>query len=83
MNPWLTAAFVLLVCMAACFVVCLRGDAMSRLLALEAGSAMTALLLLLLAEGYHRVPFVDLGLTVALLAFGGALVFARFLERWL
>ena len=40
-------------------------------------------LLFLVAVGEKRVPFVDLGLAVALLAFGGGLVFARFLERWL
>lgn len=83
MNPWLIAAGVLLVYMLACFFACLRGDAMNRLVGLEAGSAMTVMILLLLAEGYHRAPFSDLALTLALLAFGGALVFARFLERWL
>jgi multisubunit Na+/H+ antiporter MnhF subunit len=83
MNPWLITAAGVLACMIACFIVCVRGDAMSRLVGLEAGGAMTAIILLLLAEGYHRIPFVDLALTLALLAFGGALVFARFLERWL
>jgi multicomponent Na+:H+ antiporter subunit F len=38
--------------------------------------------LLLLAEGYHRAPFFDLALVLALLAFAGGLVFARMLERW-
>lgn len=83
MNPWLISAIAVLACMIPCFVVCLRGDAMSRLVGLEAGSAMTAIILLLLSEAYNRISFVDLALTVALLAFGGGLVFARFLERWL
>jgi multisubunit Na+/H+ antiporter MnhF subunit len=38
--------------------------------------------LLLLAQGYHRDPFMDLALVSALLSFAGALSFARFLERW-
>jgi multisubunit Na+/H+ antiporter MnhF subunit len=33
--------------------------------------------------GFGRYPFIDLGLAVALLSFGGGLVFARFLERWM
>lgn len=83
MNPWLFSAFVLLLLMVPCFIACLRGDVVNRLVALEAGSAMAAIILLLLTEGYGRIPFVDLALTMALLAFGGGLVFARFLERWL
>ncbi len=83
MNPWLASVFVLLVLMIPCLIVCLRGDVINRLVALQAASAMTALILLLLAEGYGRASFVDLALTMALLAFGGGLVFARFLERWL
>jgi multisubunit Na+/H+ antiporter MnhF subunit len=38
--------------------------------------------LLLLAEGYHRAPFFDLALVLALLSLAGGLVFARMLERW-
>jgi multicomponent Na+:H+ antiporter subunit F len=38
---------------------------------------------MLLAEGFGRLPFFDLALTLALLSFAGGLVFARFLERWL
>lgn len=83
MNPWLITALALLVCLIPCFLLCIRGDNMSRLVGLEAGSIATVLILLVLAEGYHRVPFVDLALTLALLAYGGGLVFARFLERWL
>jgi multisubunit Na+/H+ antiporter MnhF subunit len=36
----------------------------------------------LLAEGLHRSGVFDLALVLALLSFGGGLVFARFLERW-
>jgi len=82
-NPWIVSAIVMLVAMIPCFVRCLRGDTMCRLVGLSAGSTMAAVILLLLAEGFHRVPFVDLALTLALLSFGGVLVFARFLERWL
>lgn len=83
MNPWILAALALLACMIPCFLLCMRGDAMSRLIGLEAGSTMAVMVLLVLAEGYHRIPFVDLALTLALLTYGAGLVFARFLERWL
>ena len=80
---WTWTAIALLACLAGPFIRCVRGDAMSRLVALEAAGSIAAVVLLLLAEAFHRVPFVDLALTLALLAFGAGLVFARFLERWL
>ncbi|HSU58172.1 MAG TPA: monovalent cation/H+ antiporter complex subunit F [Bryobacteraceae bacterium] len=83
MNAWILCAIAVLVCMIPCFVLCIRGDAMNRLIGLEAGSVMAAIVLLLLAEGFHREPFADIALTLALLTFGAGLVFARFLERWL
>ncbi len=83
MNPWILTALALLVCMVPCLLLCIRGDTMSRLVGLEAGSTMAVMILLVLTEGYHRIPFVDLALTLALLTYGAGLVFARFLERWL
>ncbi len=80
---WTLAAIGVLACMMGAFVRCVHGDTLSRLVALEAGSSMCVVILLALAEAYHRVPFVDLALTLALLTFGAGLVFARFLERWL
>ncbi|HZQ56199.1 MAG TPA: monovalent cation/H+ antiporter complex subunit F [Bryobacteraceae bacterium] len=80
---WIFASIVVLICMVPCFLRCIRGDAMNRLVALEAASTMAAILLMLLAEGFGRIPFFDIALTLAFLAFGGGLVFARLLERWL
>ena len=39
-------------------------------------------MLVLLAQGVHRDPFMDLALVSAVLSFAGALTFVRFLERW-
>lgn len=83
MNCWIVTALALLVCMVPCFVLCLRGDAMSRLVGLEAGSTMAVMVLLALTEAFNQSSFVDLALTLALLTYGSGLVFARFLERWL
>ncbi len=83
MNPWLIAAGAMLVCLLPCGIACLRGDVARRLVGLEAGGLIATLILVLLAEGLHRPPFMDLALGLALLSFGGGLVFARFLERWM
>jgi len=80
---WTLTAIALLICMIGPFLRCIRGDAVSRLVALEAGSCICVIILLVLCEAYHRIPFVDLALTLALLTFGAGLVFARFFERWL
>ncbi len=82
-NIWLIAAAVLVWCLVPCGIVCFRGDAADRLVGLEMADAIYALVLLLIAEGLHRLPFFDLALALALLAFGGGLVFVRFMERYL
>ncbi|WNG26434.1 hypothetical protein F0U62_22200 [Cystobacter fuscus] len=83
MNAWLVSAAVLLVALVPCAVTCLRGKPTDRLVGLEMGSIILTLEFILLAQGFHRVPFYDLAVALALLSFGGGLVFARFLERWL
>lgn len=83
MNPWFSAATVLIVCLFPCLLVCSRGDALHRLVGLEAAGLIACMALLLLAEGFHRPSFTDLALALALLSFAGGLVFVRFLGRWL
>lgn len=81
MNIWLRIATLLLFSLIPCIVVCLRGDALNRFVGLQTANVVATLLLLLLAEGFDRIPFYDLALTLALLSFGGGLVFTRFFER--
>lgn len=83
MNLWMIAAAVLLFGLVPCGIACFRGSAMERLIGLEMGGIVICLLLILLAEAFGNANFYDLALTESLLAFGGGLVFARFLERWL
>jgi len=83
MNVWLAAAGAMLLCLIPCGITCLRGAPLDRLVGLEAAGLIASLIFLLLAEGFHRAPFIDLALALALLSFGGGLVFARFFERWL
>jgi multicomponent Na+:H+ antiporter subunit F len=82
MNEWLIAATVLLVGLVPCVIVMMRGAVVEALVALQMASVLETVTLLLLAEGYHRAPFFDLALVLALLSLAGGLVFARMLERW-
>jgi multicomponent Na+:H+ antiporter subunit F len=82
-NVWLVATLALLTGLVPCGIACLRGDVVDRLVGLEMAGVVATLVLLLLAQGFGRVVYVDLALALALLSFAGGLVFARFLERFL
>ena len=82
MNAWLVATTVLLLGLVPCLIVMLRGSIVEALVGLQLASLLETVVLLLLAEGFHRPPFFDLALVLALLALAGGLVFARMLERW-
>jgi multisubunit Na+/H+ antiporter MnhF subunit len=81
-NAWLVAATVLIAGLLPCLWVAMRGTIVGALAALELASTITTLALMLIAQGLHRDPFMDLALVSAVLSFAGALAFARFLERW-
>ena len=82
MNPWLAAAAALLLGFVPCGVACVRGSLMARLVALEAATGLGVLVLLALAEGFHRQAYFGTALALALLGLPGVLVFTRVLERW-
>jgi multicomponent Na+:H+ antiporter subunit F len=82
MNAWLVATTVLLLGLVPCLVVMLHGSAVEALVGLQMAGVLETVVLLLLAEGFHRPPFFDLALVLALLTLAGGLVFARMLERW-
>lgn len=84
MNVWLVAATVLLVGLIPCGWVLLRGQLLDALVALQLTSTLATVVLVLLAEGFHRSSYFTVPLLLAALSFVGALVFVRFLgERWL
>jgi multicomponent Na+:H+ antiporter subunit F len=84
MNAWLAGTLALCASLIPCGAVCLRAkDPFDRLVALEMAAVTVTLALVLLAEAMQRPLFLDLALTQALLSFGGGLVFAHSLERWL
>jgi multisubunit Na+/H+ antiporter MnhF subunit len=83
-NVWLVAATVLLAGLVPCAYVMARGTLTDALVGLELASTLTAVVLVLLAEGFHRSSYFELGMVLAALQFGGTLVFIRFLgNRWL
>lgn len=83
MNAWLLTATALMFCLIPCGLVVFRGKPIVRLVGLEMGASIATMVLLLLAEGFKNPNFYDLAVASALLAFGGSMVFVRFLERWL
>lgn len=82
MNEWLLATIALLAALVPCGVVCVLRSPIDGLVALELAGVIDTTILVLLSEGFHRQPFVDLAIVSALLSFAGSLVFARILERW-
>jgi len=80
MNAWLVSALVLVAALVPLGIVAGTRPFADGVVALQAAGSDTVLILLLLAEGLHRQPFVDLSLVLAVLAFVGALVIAGYLE---
>lgn len=83
MNLWLLAAAVVSAALIPCADMCLRGTPERRLVGLEMTSLIVTLDLVLYTVGFGRLPFMDLPLALAIMSFGGGLVFARFLEKHL
>jgi multisubunit Na+/H+ antiporter MnhF subunit len=54
---------------------------LEALAALQAGSGIWTLALVLLAQGFHRSAYTVLGLVASILTFAGSMVFVRFFER--
>jgi multisubunit Na+/H+ antiporter MnhF subunit len=81
MNEWELAALVLIAGIVPCLGVCVLADATKALAAFEVASTLMTTILMLLSEGFHRQPFVDLAVTLALMSIVGAIAFARLMER--
>jgi multisubunit Na+/H+ antiporter MnhF subunit len=80
MNEWEIAAIVLTAAMFPCVGVCVFATAGSALAALEVASTLATTILILLSEGFHRQPFIDLAVVLAVLSVVGSLAFARIME---
>jgi multisubunit Na+/H+ antiporter MnhF subunit len=80
-NEWLTAAVVLAFAVIPCLAVAVFAPAEHGLAALELAAVLVATILMLLAEGFRRQPFIDLAVVFAPLSVVGSLTFARLMER--
>lgn len=83
MNEWEIAASVLAFALIPCLLVCLLASAPSGLVALEITGVLVSTILVLLSEGFHRQPFIDLAVVLAPMTLIGSLAFARLMERQL
>jgi multisubunit Na+/H+ antiporter MnhF subunit len=79
---WLLAANVMLLGLVPCLVRCVRGTSEDIIVALETANVVVVLVLLLLAVGFDRSVYADVGILTAALSFAGGLVFVRALEAW-
>lgn len=83
MSVWLTGATVLLAAFVPVGIVLMRAPRIDAVAALELGSAVATVDLLLLAEGFHRSVYFGVALTLAVLSLVGSLLVVRVLGRWL
>jgi multisubunit Na+/H+ antiporter MnhF subunit len=81
MNEWEIAATVLGFGLIPCAIVALTAKPPDGLAALQVGGVLLTTALMLLAEGFHRQPFIDLAVVFALMSAVGTLTFARLMER--
>lgn len=83
MNFWLITGAIVCATLIPCADMCLRGSPERRLVGLEMTSLIIIIALVLFTIGFGRLPFIDIPLALAIMSFGGGLVFARFLEKHL
>jgi multisubunit Na+/H+ antiporter MnhF subunit len=81
MNEWGIAAAVLGAGLLPCLVICVVTDVAHGLVAFEIAGVLLTTILMVLSEGFHRQPFIDLALTCAVLSLAGGVAFARLMER--
>jgi multisubunit Na+/H+ antiporter MnhF subunit len=83
MNAFAIAATALLAGYVPLLVVAMRRRAIDGLVALELGGVLLVLVLLCLAEAFHRSFEYGVAIVASVMVWIGGLVFARFLGRWL
>lgn len=83
MNAFETAATALMCGYLPLGIIAVRRRAIDGLIALELAGTLTVLVLLCFAEGFHRSFEYSVAVVAAVLSWGGGLVIARFLSRWL
>ena len=83
MNIWLAGAIGFVLIAVPCLFLLIRAPVIEGLIALQFATGAGVLALTVLAIGLNRPSFLDIGLTLAILSYPAALLFAHFFERWL
>jgi multicomponent Na+:H+ antiporter subunit F len=83
MNVWLLAGVAVSAALVPCADMCLRGKPERRLVGMEMASMIVVIAMVLFTVGFGRAAFIDLPLALAIMSFGGGLVFVRFLGKHL
>ena len=76
-------AVAMLICLVPAGIVLARGGLPEAIVAYEFVTAVVVMVLALLAQAFQRSGLFELAVLLALLMFGGGLVFVRVMERWL
>jgi multisubunit Na+/H+ antiporter MnhF subunit len=77
------AAIAMLIALIPAGIVLCRGELAAAVVAFEFITAVTVMVLVLLAQAFQRPGLFELPVLLAMLMFGGGLVFVRAIERWL
>ncbi|MGH9513401.1 MAG: MrpF/PhaF family protein [Terriglobales bacterium] len=83
MNVWELASQITMFSLLPITWMALTGDARGRVVAFYMAGVVITLLLMMLTMAFQRMPMMDLAVTLALMSFGGGIVFARFFARHL
>jgi multisubunit Na+/H+ antiporter MnhF subunit len=83
MTAFVIAAIVMVAAMVPAGVNLVRGELADAVVSYQFISTVTVMVLALLAEGFGRPGLFEFPVLLAVLLFGGGLVFVRGLERWL
>jgi multisubunit Na+/H+ antiporter MnhF subunit len=83
MNEWEVASTVLGFALIPCAAVALLSPPQHGLAAVQVAAVLLATILMLLSEGFHRQPFIDLAVVFAPMSIVGGVTFARLMERHL
>jgi multisubunit Na+/H+ antiporter MnhF subunit len=82
-NAFLLAGTVLLAGFVPLGILCVLGREIDGVVALMVCGTLTTLILLCLAEGFHRSSYFGVAIVCAVCTWIGAMVFARFFGRWI
>ena len=77
------AAIAMLACLIPAGIVVARDDLASAVVGYEFIASVMVLVFALMAQAFQRPALFELAVVLALLMFGGGLVFVRAMERWL